>query len=74
MTTEYLGGSVQVVGEYKLKLSNSDDCQILGTGKWKTVDGIIDGRGEISVCTNYNPDFYTYIAVATMTGNVALID
>ena len=65
---------VQVVGEYKLKLSNSEDCDILGEGKWKAVDGIIDGKGEITVCTNYNDYYETFLTMVTITGSAVLLD
>ncbi|MEE8046309.1 MAG: hypothetical protein V3T49_05660 [Dehalococcoidia bacterium] len=68
------GGDVRVVGEYNLKLSHSDACQILGQGKWKAVDGIIDGKGKITTCTNFVPAFGTFVSTVTVTGKAALLD
>jgi hypothetical protein len=65
---------VQIVGEYELKLSNSEDCDILGEGTWKAVDGIIDGKGKISVCTNYDDYFETFLTTVSLTGSAVLLD
>ena len=73
-------GGVQVVGNYQIKLSNSVDCQILGSGSWKAVDGIIDGKGDIEVCTNWVwdfsiPDTFGYFQTdVSVTGSAALLD
>jgi hypothetical protein len=69
-------GAPVVIGEYQLKLSSSELCQIKGEGKWKfkAKNSGIDGKGDISVCTNFVPAAGTFIAVVTVTGSAAQVD
>lgn len=69
-------GAPVVIGEYQLKLSSSEFCQIQGEGKWKSKakNSSIDGKGNISVCTNFVPAAETFITVVTVTGSAAQVD
>ncbi len=68
------GGRAVVTGEYELEISNSASCQIYGRGEWETKHGIIDGEGEIEVCTNWVNDFETFVTFVTITGSAELDD
>lgn len=70
------GGEVLVVGKYNLKVSSSDACQIEGKGKWKSKakNSIIEGKGEITVCTNFVPALGTFVSNVSVTGNAAVAD
>ncbi len=70
------GGDVLVVGEYDLKVSSSAGCQISGIGNWKSKakNSIIEGHGEITVCTNFVPAFGTFVSSVSVTGNAAVAD
>jgi len=76
-----LAGEVQVNGKYKMKVSSTDACQIYGEGKWKSKakNSIIDGKGEITVCTNFvvtgeGPLGGFFLTQVSVTGNAALVD
>jgi len=74
--TSYLGGDPLVVGKYSIKVSSTPECQIYGSGKWKSKakNSIIDGHGKITVCTNFVPTYGTFVSEVTVTGNAALAD
>jgi len=69
-------GETLVVGKYDLKVSSTVECQIYGKGKWKSKakNSIIDGKGSISVCTNFVPAFGTFVTNVSVTGDAALAD
>lgn len=54
-TTEF--GAPVVIGDYQLKVSTNleEGCQIYGEGKWKSKakSSAIEGKGTITVCTNW---------------------
>ena len=77
--TSYLGGDPLVVGKYDLKVSNTPECQIYGKGHWKSKakNSIVDGHGDITVCTNFDPFSLfgpTFVTTVNITGAAALID
>jgi hypothetical protein len=74
--TSVLTGETLVVGKYDLKVSSTASCQISGEGKWKAKakNSIIDGKGKISVCTNFVPTAGTFVSSVSVTGNAALVD
>lgn len=77
-----------VVGDYKLKLSNIPPltideyplgCQVFGQGKWKSKakNSIIEGGGDITVCTNFNPyagPQGTFVTQVSVTGSARFLD
>lgn len=75
-------GETIVVGDYDLKVSSIDGCQIYGEGNWKSKakNSIIAGHGDISVCTNWiwfteDPiDGGTFMTNVSVTGSAALVD
>jgi hypothetical protein len=74
-------GAPVVVGDYQLKVSTIDGCQIHGEGKWKSKakDSAIAGKGEITVCTNWawtDPEngVGTFFSLVTVTGSAAAAD
>jgi hypothetical protein len=76
--TSVIGGA-PIVGSYDLKVSSINGCQIYGEGKWKSKakNSLIDGKGKITVCTNWDPNFLpqpTFVTFVTITGQVAVVD
>jgi hypothetical protein len=72
-------GAPVVVGEYQLKVSAIDGCQIYGEGKWKSKakNRAIDGEGEITVCTNWfwlSATEGTFFSQITVTGSGVAVD
>ena len=70
------GGETLVVGKYDLKVSTTAECQIYGKGKWKSKakNSIIEGKGVITVCTNFVPAYGTFVSSVSVTGNAAVAD
>ena len=72
-------GTPVVVGDYQLKVSTIDGCQIYGEGKWKSKakNSTIEGKGVITVCTNWvwlSPTDGTFFSQVTVTGSAAAAD
>ena len=76
LLTSAITGDQLVVGKYKIKVSSTDDCQIFGKGHWKAKakNSIIDGHGDITVCTNFDPFYGTFVSNVSVTGKAALVD
>lgn len=75
--TNVFTGEVAVVGDYDLiHISSAPGCQIYGEGKWitKAKNSIIEGHGDISVCTNFMPAYGTFLTQVSVSGNAALVD
>lgn len=72
-------GTPVVVGDYQVKVSTIDGCQIYGEGKWKSKakNSAIEGKGVITVCTNWvwlSPTGGTFFSQVTVTGSAAAAD
>ena len=76
-------GEIQVVGKYQLKVSTNleDGCQIYGEGKWnsKAKNSIIEGKGKITVCTNWvwinaEAGIGTFFSNVSVTGSAVAVD
>ena len=76
-------GEIQVVGKYQLKVSTNleDGCQIYGEGKWKSKakNSIIEGKGKITVCTNWvwinaEAGIGTFFSNVSVTGSAVAVD
>ena len=72
-------GTPVVVGDYQLKVSTIDGCQIYGEGKWKSKakNSATEGKGVSTVCINWvwlSPTDGTFFSQATVTGSAAAAD
>ena len=75
--TNVFTGDVAVVGDYDLlHISSAPGCQIYAEGKWitKAKNSVIEGHGDISVCTNFVPGIGTFLTQVSVSGNAALVD
>lgn len=63
-------------GQYSLKVSNSEDCQIAGAGHWSTTGGSdLKGRGTVTSCLNatvisLEPLIVTFTGTFTFEGTL----
>jgi hypothetical protein len=72
-------GAPVVVGNYQLKVSTIEGCQIYGEGKWKSKakNSAIEGKGEITVCTNWvwlSATEGTFFSLVNVTGSAVAAD